>query len=157
MHGPALDIFHSGLCVRVRHRATDVHIDVRVRTFSSSFGCHFLVQVFIPFSYCSDETILGLMGTPNSNRGDDWTAPDGTILATPSTQEDSIFAPLYNYCVENWCIHNANMSLFTYGRNEESFEIIYACDEDYASDIETAILNPPPDLTAICGTNIFCL
>ena len=137
-HGPSLDIHQAGARIRVKHVASCVHIDVRVQQ-TSTFGCHFLVQVFIPFNYRPGELIYGLLGTPNGNSGDDWRARDGTVLAPPASAADSIFAPSYNYCVDNWCICNENLSLFTYGEGE-SFDSISGCDENYTADIESDTL-----------------
>lgn len=151
----SIDVFRSGSRIRVSHTASFVSIDVRIQK-TASFGCHFLVQVFIPFDYRPGETILGLLGTPDGNRRDDWRARNGTILGTPDTVQDSIFAPSYQYCVNNWCIQNSTESLFTY-TSDESFSSIYACDKNYTDDIESAVSNPSEELSEICGANVFCL
>jgi len=86
-----------GTSVRVFFPFTGVQARPTMR-YSASFGCHFTLQVFIPFEYRSDETILGLLGTPNKNRGDDWISADGSPYTPPATVEDSIFSPSYTYC-----------------------------------------------------------
>jgi len=145
----------SGSRINIEYTQTFVSMDVTVRE-SSSFGCHFLVQVSMPTTYRTNETILGLLGTPNGMRNDDWIAPDGTIISAPTTEEESIFSTSYNYCVENWCVQDELDSIFTYA-DGESFDAINACDEDYADEIEDAVTNPSDELVAICGTNVFCL
>ena len=116
-----------------------------------------MVQVNTLPEYREGETILGLMGTPNGNPDDDWVAPDGTVLAIPTTQEGRMFAEAYNYCVDNWIVDDASKSLFTYARSDESFEIFYGGDEPYDNDIEDAIANPPQELADICGDDAMCI
>lgn len=136
----------SGTRINIEYKQTFVSIDITVRE-SASFGCHFLVQVFMPTAYRTGSTILGLLGTPNGLRSDDWRSPNGTILSTPSTAEESIFSTSYNYCRENWCIKDNASSVFVYGEGE-SFDAISGCDEDYADDIEAAIANPSDELVS---------
>ena len=144
----------SGSQVTILHPETFVSVTVRVQT-SSSFGCHLLAQVFIPKTYRTTETILGLLGTPNGNRSDDWRAPDGTVLP-PASAQDMILMPAYQYCVDNWCVQDIGDSIFVHA-SEESFEEINECDKDYVGDIEQALENLPEGVTAVCGENIFCL
>ncbi|KAL7577445.1 hypothetical protein ACA910_004729 [Epithemia clementina (nom. ined.)] len=128
---------------------------------TNSFGCHFLVQVFIPTRFRSNETVLGLLATPNGDRSDDWIDPSGNPIVAPKETDQSFFSQSYQCCVENWCINDPIRSLFTYGPGE-SFAAINQCSEDYVNEIESAVQPPPPppppdDLVQICGTNLFCL
>ncbi len=149
-----VEVALSGSRISIVHTETFVSLDIAVSE-SSSFGCHFLVQVFIPNVYRLGETILGLLGTPNGDRSDDWRLPDGTVVAAPTSTEESIFSTSYNYCV-NWCIRDEANSIFTY-RDGESFNQISGCDENYADDIEESIADPPPELVILCGSNVYCL
>lgn len=144
--------------IRIQYPSTNVIVDIGIRP-SASFGCTFLVQVFIPFSFRPDETILGLLGTPNGNRGDDWRSRDGTVLTAPEVEDSTIFSQSYNYCVQNWCIRSSDESLFTYNiGGGEAFGEFFACDEDYSAEIEQALQNPIPEgLEEICGDDVYCL
>lgn len=111
-----IEIVASSSRITVRHVDSGLAVQLRIR--SSTWGCFFLVQVFLPSSYRADETRLGLLGIPNNNRNDDWVARDGSVLPAPTTDSDSIFGPAYEYCVTNWCERQPEDSLFTYRAGE---------------------------------------
>mmetsp|Transcript_2283 Transcript_2283/g.3471 ORF Transcript_2283/g.3471 Transcript_2283/m.3471 type:complete len:840 (-) Transcript_2283:714-3233(-) len=139
---------------------TGVQIRVTIRN-SEAFGCFLTVQNFLPFDYRSNETIVGLLGTPNGNRLDDWVAPNGSSYSPPADISESIFSRSYQYCVENWCLVDESESIFTY-REGETFDSISKCYETYDDDIEGAVEDAKTnrlDLVQICGStdNIFCL
>jgi len=146
----------GGSTVRLRYPATGLEVRASVRNAASTFGCFFLVQVFLPLSYRPGETILGLLGKPNGRRNDDWVAPDGSSYSPPRNEQESIFSAAYDYCVSNWCIRDENDSIFSY-RPDETFASISGCDENYSAEIEAAVANAGPDLVAICGSELFCL
>ena len=151
-----IEVSQNGATTRINHVATNFAVDVTIQN-SVSFGCHFIVQVMIPPVYRSEKTILGLMGTPNGDRTDDWMAPDGKVFPIPATQAGRMFEDAYNYCVDNWIVDDASKSLFTYARSDESFESFYGGDEPYDSDIEEAIADPSTELIEICGTDLMCI
>ncbi|GFH50342.1 hypothetical protein CTEN210_06818 [Chaetoceros tenuissimus] len=155
-HGPDLIVSRSGSFIRIMHKCTGIIVQARVRN-SQSFGCFFLVQVFIPHNYRVGETILGLLGTPNLSRSDDWRARNGAILPIPISQNGRTFSEAYNYCTTNWCIRDEVESIFTYIHEGESFEGITSCDEEYFDDLEVAITSPPAELVNVCGENLACL
>lgn len=141
--------------IRIVHRDTDLEIAVSIRQ-SSAFGCFFLVQVFLPLDYRLGETLLGLLGTPNDNRNDDWVDPNGNSYLPPQNEEQSVFGPAYNYCVDNWCIRDEEASAFTLRRDESFSSLKNGCDNSYADDIETAIANASVELQEVCGGSLFC-
>lgn len=85
---------------------------------------------------------------------DDWTSPDGTIITPPSTPQDSMFSMAYNYCL-NWCIDSIDDSLFTYS-DGESFDGSL-CNVAYDGDMERAVSDPSPEVSALCGDDVACL
>lgn len=124
---------------------------------SQTFGCFLLVQVTIPCTYRPFERLVGLLGTPNGNRNDDWVAADGTVLFPPVNDNESTFSPAYNYCTQQWCNRDSAYSLFTY-RQPETFYSIRQCDSGYDAAMETAIANAPQEILDICGReNVPCL
>ncbi len=52
--------------VKIIHTDTFMTVDVNVQ-YSSTFGCYLMVQVYLPESFRVDETLLGLLGTPNGD------------------------------------------------------------------------------------------
>lgn len=145
----------SGRRITLRFPYTGVELYATVSS-SPDFGCFFQVQVLIPYEYRNDETIVGLLGTPDFNRANDWVSPDGSSYTPPATEEESIFGTAYNYCVENWCARQANDSLFSF-RHGETFLSINGCDQSYTADIEAAIASATDDIVALCGGRLTCL
>lgn len=82
--------------------------------------------------------------------------PDGSTIPPPPTAEDAIFGMSYDYCVNNWCVNDANDSIFTYG-DGESFSDINKCDLPYINEIENQVANPPEQLLATCGSSVACM
>lgn len=156
--GLDVDISSSSSSVRIFYPSTFIRVDIGVRN-SRSFGCSFLIQVFVPNNYRPGELIYGLLGTPNGDRRDDWRAPNGTVITTPAVEDATIFSRSYNYCATNWCIRDSNNSIFTYNTTlGESFDAFSGCDENYSSEIEDALTaGVDSALTDICGTDVFCL
>ena len=69
--------------IRIVHLETFVTIEIRVQ-ISDIFGCHFFVETFIPEDFRPSETILGLLGTCNADRNDDWRASNGVRILNKS-------------------------------------------------------------------------
>ena len=151
----AIKVLVSGSQILIEYPLTGLQVSAEIRR-SSSFGCHLLVQVFLPFSYRRDETLLGLLGTPNRDRSDDWVAPDGSKYTLPADQPSSLFGPAFNYCVENWCVRKEVDSIFSY-RQDESFSSIYQCETAYDNSIESALDNVSGELKDLCGADLRCV
>ena len=88
---------------------------------SDRFGCHFATQVNSPGTHFPNETMFGLLGTCNYDSSDDWRDTSGNVLTPPATPEEALFSTSYEYCTDNWCVHDETKSIFTYGAGE-SFE-----------------------------------
>jgi Kringle domain/von Willebrand factor type D domain len=147
----------SSSVVTIRYTLTRLFFRIEVRR-SALFGCHFLVEVFLPNSYRPGETLVGLLGKPDGTRTNDWVTRNGTSLAAPTTAAQSAFAQAYNYCVANWCENSPSGSMFDL-RPETTFASINGCGVPYHNGLETAIANPSSALLNLCGTtsNIPCL
>jgi hypothetical protein len=52
--------------IKIVHSDTLLTVDVMVQQ-STTFGCHIMVQVILPDTYRAEETLLGLLGTPNGD------------------------------------------------------------------------------------------
>ena len=48
------------------------------------------------------QDIVGLLGSPNGNRSDDWMDREGNILPGPQSPWAALFQPAYEYCTQNW-------------------------------------------------------
>ena len=89
---------------------------------------------------------MGLLGTPNGDRKDDWMTPQGSPV---SVQGDKRFEPAYEYCTQNWCIRNETDSLFSYSEDKK-FSDISKCDAPYNKAIEEAVANASEELISLC-------
>lgn len=146
----------------IHYPLTGLRVTVHVRNAVETFGCHFRVQVFIPYDYIRQgETLVGLLGKPNLDSRDDWVDPNGQSLPGPANEHESFFGAAYDYCVSNWCIRDETDSIFTYRPGEESsFATSSAggCDSSYASQaLETEVANADADLAALCEGSLVCL
>lgn len=109
----------------------------------------------MPDDYRTNETFVGLLGSPNGDRKDDWMTPQGSPV---SIQADKRFEPAYKYCTENWCVEDETESLFTYSNPDNNgFDEYYNCDAPYNTDIEDAVANAPEALISICAGDITCI
>ena len=104
---------------------------------SDDFGCYFRSQVILPFEYLSNETLVGLLGTPNDDSTDDWVAPDGTALLQPARADDLLFSAAYDYCTTNWCISNQTDSLFQNAAQTGGF--VSGCNVSYNDSLEQKV------------------
>lgn len=147
------DVSLSGSRVIIR-LLSGVRLTFRPRR-SSFFGCYFEgLETFLPRDIVDSGSVVGLLGSPNNNFGDDWMKRSGEIVPLPNSSSDRIFAPAYNYCTQNWCIRNASESLFVYeqGLNHTSFDL---CGVPFGSPID--LNSASPELVALCGEDRACL
>ncbi|CAB9525866.1 receptor-like protein kinase [Seminavis robusta] len=118
---------------------------------SSRNGCVLAAKLCLPYEYeRSQESFVGLLGTPNSKKNDDWMTPNGTVLPIPTRRKDLRFGPAYDFCVDNYCIREKEKSMFNYTEGE-SFEKYFGCDQRADLETETCVSNPPGILKDICG------
>ncbi len=152
---PSLDAF--GAIITLNPGASQVVVEypsglalIATIRNSQEFGCFFLMQMVLPPVYFV-ETLVGLLGTPNRNDGDEWTDASGNVIAIPENERDLLFGAAYEYCTTNWCIDNESESLFVY-TDDESFDGISGCDEPYNDAIERKIqeLDDEGPLAKIC-------
>lgn len=120
---------------------------------SEKYGCYLSSSICLPDDYRPKETFVGLLGSPNDDRKDDWMTPQGSPV---SNIGDHRFEPAYKYCTENWCIRNETASLFTYKPNKQ-FSDVFNCDAPYNTEIEEAVKNAPEELKEQCQGHITCI
>jgi len=79
----------------------DADLVVRVR-YTSNWGCMISMSACLKPKYHGD--VLGLFGTNNMYKDDDWTTPTGTRLTIPSDSRTAEYRGLStSYCLDNWC------------------------------------------------------
>ena len=132
---------------------------------SSKNGCVLGTSVCIEHdSPLADDSFVGLLGTPNGNKFDDWMSETGAVTIPESARERLDDGT--EFCVDNWCIRNEEESLFTYDEDEdESFDLFEECHPQAKDSIDTATIdcvedtqaNPSSELAKICGIDLACI
>lgn len=110
---------NTGLIVTVKHYSRN-YLDVKVR----------------PPCWYKNQTIVGLLGTPDSNKANDWMDRSGTTIPIPVGSLNGVLG--YNYCVKNWCIYNEQESLFKYKTEcgfVDDFQYYFGCNQTYPGDV----------------------
>jgi len=119
---------------------------------SSKNGCVIAAKLCLPYKYMrSQETFVGLLGTPNDDPSDDWMDKNLEKLTIPSSRDGLRFGRAYDFCVSNWCIRDRNHSLFTYESGTESYEGYSNCDQGPDFETENCVKNPPAEFLRVCG------
>jgi len=155
-----IELSISGPRLQLTFLSTGVQIRSTI-TFSTTFGCHMAQQVFIPFTYRSGETLLGLLGTPNGRRNDDWISPNGApyIGGIPTTASQLAFGDAYMYCTTQWCVQEEQESIFIH--LDEAFGDINECNSPYSSTIEMMVqdaIDRNDTVISFCGQeNLVCV
>lgn len=120
---------------------------------SAYFGCYLeFLKIFIPTAM--SDGVIGLMGSPNQNRTDDWMSKDGKVITQPKVRNDFLFETAYNYCTENWCVSNETDSLFSF-ENGTSFSDFNGCATPYNN--EKTLADASPELRRLCGDDAACI
>ncbi|CAB9526146.1 sushi domain containing 2 [Seminavis robusta] len=126
---------------------------------SSKNGCVLSSKICLPYDYerTTKETFVGLLGTPNKDKSDDWMTNVGTPVSIPTKKKDLRFGPAYEYCTKNWCIRNETVAMFEYPSGKKFSDYSY-CDQDPDTETESCVTDPPAMLRRICGSeNDACL
>jgi hypothetical protein len=101
------DLAVTGRTNWINFKFGDYDADIAVRVHNTPrWGCMMSLSACLKPKYHGD--VLGLFGTNNPWKDDDWTTPDGTRLTIPSDTRTSGFRGLAtSYCLDNWCHEGA--------------------------------------------------
>lgn len=125
---------------------------IRIRVSGSpkgTFGCYMDVQVCLPLSEeLLRNTTVGLFGTPNGNKSDEWTTAEGKVIPLSGSASDQ-----YGYCTSNHCVERQRDSLFIY--EGKSFKELYSCKAEFPG--EPNFDDAPQALKDFCKGNTDCL
>jgi len=128
----------------------DSGISIKYQTkHSKTLGCYLNAQFCIPDDIKA-ESLVGLFGSPDGDKNNDFMDPDGKDLELVVKGKTG-WKDAYDYETKNWCIRDQADSLFTDSMTE------HKCDLPYDPTLENEVKNAPPELKAICGGNKECL
>ena len=116
-----------------------------------TYGCVLAAKICLPPSMLAEEDIVGLMGTPNGDKTDEWMDSDGNTL-NPRTR---LWRNAYNYCTQNWCVRSSEESIFGYLPTESwATHAQGGCADttvEYDPETEEAVSNPSPECAECCA------
>jgi hypothetical protein len=116
---------------------------------NSTFGCVMSIMTCLPLNEPALlKKTVGLFGTPNGNREDEWTTPTGAIVPIVPKGPGA-----YEYCTNHHCVGRKSQSLFVH--DFKTFEQLYSCLGEYPGD-PVDLENVTPEIKAICGDNVDC-
>jgi hypothetical protein len=107
------------------------------------------IQVCLPINepVMRNKTI-GLLGTPNGNRDDEWKSATGEIFPIAGSGKEE-----YKYCTSYHCVMTMHDSLFVY--EGKSFKDLYSCAAEYPGEPDLSLA--PPEIIALCNGNQNCI
>mmetsp|Transcript_32020 Transcript_32020/g.77929 ORF Transcript_32020/g.77929 Transcript_32020/m.77929 type:complete len:867 (+) Transcript_32020:250-2850(+) len=134
-----------------------LNTDLRVESTISFYGiCHFSID-YILKTCRSDESIRGLLGTPDDDATNDWHDQNGSVITLPSGGVSNFFfQPAYEYAKANWKVQNADESIFDYEVGQ-SFDTYADFDEQYDSVLEDLVTTASAEILQLCGDDIGCI
>ena len=69
--------------ITIYYPASGLHF-TSLLTSSETYGCYLSSSVCLPDDYRTNETFVGLLGSPNGDRKDDWMSKEGTPVSIPT-------------------------------------------------------------------------
>jgi len=111
-----------------------------------SFGCVMNSKICLPPKMVQEEKIIGLLGTPDGNSGDDFMSAFGTDLKHGG---NTGLRDAYDYCTREWCVHNEDDSIFGY-EGETKWADYYGCAEAYDPSAEQKVAEASPECVTCC-------
>ena len=150
---PGIEFFHQ---VKVGKDKVDYvffpesGIMVTVFVRKGTYGCVLAAKICLPPSMLAEENIVGLMGTPNGDKSDEWMDSDGNTLARGT----GLWRNPFDYCTQNWCVRSAAESIFGYlpGQDWASHAANGCADGlEYDPETELAVSNPTPECAECCA------
>lgn len=133
----------DGFHINLFFVSTGIH--VRVRVLPSTVVNHNNLNDHVPGSInayiCIPDDnenivdVMGLLGTPNGDKQDEWMDMNGNLVPMEIDSSTQNSAKEYNYCTTHWCIRDEADSLFAY-EDGYSFSHYNGCDDPEARRLE---------------------
>jgi len=118
---------------------------VSVHIYVQLYGiCHFSMDVNLLDCDDAEDTVRGLLGSPNGNWRDDWMDQEGNTYDIPSGAGAFFFEPAFDYTKQNWMVEDESDSIFCHNGDFEVPE------QDYDDEIEKQIEDPPECCVFTC-------
>jgi hypothetical protein len=93
----------------------------------------------------ADENIVGILGSPDDNSGNDYMNRDASIFTPkPTTRQAK-----NEYCTNTWCVARKSDNLF--------IDPVPTCADAFDEELDKAIEEAPKEIKDACGDNEACL
>ncbi|CAB9525491.1 expressed unknown protein [Seminavis robusta] len=141
----------------IKYLKSEVTLTVSAKK-SNQNGCVMRAEICLPDCYdriLRGEKFVGLLGTPNKDKSDDWRTKDGGIAEVSAKN----YKAELDWCTKNWCVPKKSENLLVFD-GEDSFDSIQedCTDQEMDQDIADCIAEPGDDLVQICGSgNVPCI
>jgi len=153
--GASVSLIDNGERIKIEYSST-LSIEMELRKYGGR--CYFSVDFTLSDCETYEDTVIGILGSPNGNSQDDWMTPEYEVLPLPEGGvKKFFFRPAFDYVRENWIITNEIDSLFNYDGDLVTFEEYFSPEEEYDDTVEQLLENPDPAIGAICQGNVQCL
>ncbi|KAL3935356.1 MAG: hypothetical protein SGBAC_009114 [Bacillariaceae sp.] len=141
---------------RITIQYTETKVEVTMDVLNWKQTCYFSVTYTL--ADCRpDESIVGLVGSPDGEWRNDWMKRDGSLVPIPrNLKKGAGFEPTYNYTRDNWCVVKASESYFEYEPTTD-FAYFDECDNPYDPALEEAVKNADPKIIKKCKGDVFCI
>jgi len=143
-------VANIGRLIKVEYPTTNLQLDIEVGFWRNT--CYFSID-FILMDCRPGDDLIGLLGSPDGNKNNDWMNPNGDPLPIPSGSSAFFFKPAFDYAIENWCIDDETKSHFAYepGYGFSDYE---NCLDNYDPTLEEIVTaaqdNPESDGLIVC-------
>merc|ERR1712176_1123643 len=149
---------NDGFDVTVNNEGTLITVEypglISVNIHVKMYGiCLFNMDVNLLDCEDAEDTVRGLLGSPNGNWRDDWMDQDGNTYEIPSGASSFFFEPAFDYVKQNWMVEDQLDSIFCHGGGFDNFE---HHDEEYDVEFENEINDAPECCIETCGDDIGC-
>ena len=142
---------HKAVIFRENYIGSRIEVIVK---HSKVNGCVLAFQICLKNGVTND--VVGLLGTPDYKRKNDWMMPDGTKVTIPTTEAGLRFETAYNYC-QSWCLGNSGeASMFKYTGNTNTAYYNSECGAAYDNSLEGAMSGVTAEVLDMCEDDYAC-
>jgi hypothetical protein len=104
-----------------------------------------------------DDTLAGLLGSPDGDASNDWMTPDGTTVQVEGGLIDRSRQGAYDYCSANWCMTEPEQSLFLYNEHGVGFDDFSRCELPYGTTLAEFVEEVDESILAFCDKDVGCM
>jgi len=138
--------------IRVHYKASQFWVKIRVGYFE---GCLVQSCYYIP----DTDNVIGLLGTPDQDTTNDWMTRSGAVVPIPNDQIARVKKEAYDYCTQNWCLQDAEESIFHYNEIAFGYGFYYYshCALEYGESLADFIEQVEPHVVEACNRELACM